>query len=393
MRLRHLRLLRFSVVLGASACGSSSTLDLGHSAPPFYATPETIAVGDNAPAGVPTVIASHQDGAYAVTVDDSRVYWTTAGRVAHSMPSGCVVRSCIKNDCAATLTTYGPMNFMACAQRSEQLLVNRTHVFWSSAFDTAPQQIYSCPIEGCPEGEPVRLVKTGDLRFAVDDDYLYWQSIDATIWRCPPENCAEKTSLIAFRDSILQRGHDSLVVDAARIYWFDTEGLSNVIKTTAKDGTGMARTLATNVISPAHLVVDANNVYWMEAPDGMAVKTCPLTGCPEEPTVVVSQSRPVGSSTGKQSAPFGGLSVDEDQIFWRLQFVSPGGPTPEGMDSVRACSKHDCGTNSTALVERQTRIEQLAVDATHVYWTSVAPMGDHNGGYLDTTVQRIRRRP
>jgi hypothetical protein len=65
------------------------------------------------------------------------------------------------------------------------------------------------------------------LRFAANDAYVYWQSENATVWRCPPANRAEQTTLNAFPRLALCYLAKSLVIAATPLYWFDTEGTAS----------------------------------------------------------------------------------------------------------------------------------------------------------------------
>ena len=365
----------------ALGCGGE-TLGLGRDGP-GYATPETIAGEADAVPGTPTVIASHQYGAYDVAVDDTRVYWRTVGTpptdFAHET---CVVRSCMKDNCAGTVVTYTSGGATPCTKTRGVLAVNRTHVYWLSGSEWSTGQILACPIEGCL-GPPQAIVESGAFLFAVDDTHIYWKASDATLKQCPFDGCAGEPTIM----TLLGNGsstHSAPVLDATDVYWTDGAS-SRAIMAIPKDKSGPVRTIASGIPVSYSLAVDTGSVYWVEnwpqVPEGEGiVKRCPKTGCSGEPTIVASHQ---GNPDALQATGDDAAWVTSGSLFRSF----PNGAWGE----VRQCPIAGCGAETGILVG-QRGIVWTAIDATHAYWTSAEQISIRGQHYVDGTVQRIRRR-
>ncbi|HMI87821.1 MAG TPA: hypothetical protein VK550_27250 [Polyangiaceae bacterium] len=361
----------------ASGCGGK-TLDLGHDTNegPGYATPDTIAREVDAAPGTPTVIASHQYGAFNIAVDDTRVYWTTSGSPPPGRPDlakeSCLVRSCMKDNCADTVVTYASGGAMPGALR-----VNRTYVYWHSSTDLlGPQQILACPLDGCI-GAPTTIVESGAGAFAVDDAHIYWQSGGATLMQCSFDGCAGAPTMMTFQSG---RG-SALELDATDIFWIEgASTASGAIMALPKDKSAPARTFVSKLRGPYSLTVDSGSVYWVE-PDAqgseVTLKRCPTTGCSGDPSIVASQQQYARS-----------LHVQGDYADWFTADLPPLYPS-NAVGTLRQCPITGCGAEPRIVADDQRSIVWTAIDATHVYWT----ISDQRPDYIDGAVRRIRRRP
>jgi hypothetical protein len=375
------RLGGLGLSLLVSAC-AGNVLDLGHDVEARYATKETIAAEADAGAGIPTLIAARQAGVHTLVLDDTRIYWSTMA--GHPEVERDVVRSCAKSDCAGTVVTYATFQDVA-----DRLAVNRTHLFWTGRSTYRGGSIVACPIAGC-EGSP-RVVVEGvsSSSFAVDDTHLYSLSPDATLVKCPVDGCVGAATVVGLLPYRPVEVPTPLVLDETHIYWIgikDPPNLSGSIMVAPKDGSRAPRALVENVNRPESLAIDARNVYFTERDAAGAIKSCPLTGCEGEPTVLAS------------GQPYlEGLAVDGQQAYWLTAFRdwrSPLSTYDHGTipGEVVQCGMLGCVTNVAVLVGNQVRPAAIAVDATHVYWASNG-QGDWQSMYSEGLVQRIRRRP
>jgi hypothetical protein len=337
------------------------------------------------------LIAAHQFGASALALDDTRVYWSTAEWVfdrpelANEIK---VVRSCAKADCAGTVVTY------ATQQETTQVTVSATHVFWGAGPDRYQTSndfnIYACPISGCV-GPPRVVAKSFHATgFAIDETSVYWIGDDATVLKCPVEGCQGAPTLVG----LLNYGPPSaalfppLVVDATHVYLItgkESPPVSGTIVAIPKDGSAPARTIAEGRPFPAWLTVDATNIYWTERHMAGSVRSCPLAGCTGEPTLLASDQPYPGS-----------LAVDAERVYW-INFRSAVYPPNAGSTSgeLLACPLSGCGSNPTVLAANQPEPRTIAIDGTHVYWTTFGEVIDNllpDEIRYDGMVQRIRKR-
>jgi hypothetical protein len=383
-------------------------MDFGHDNPngPRYATPEMLDAERDAAPGVPTIIATHQWGARALVVDETRIYWTTT--YALGSIGDLSVKSCAKTDCAGTLVTYWITYWSAPPSGYsvvDRLVVNKSHVFWTSVSESTSFETYtilSCPIAGCNGPPSVIAEPVFPTVLVVDDAYLYWLSTDATIQKCPVSGCGKKPDRVAKLDAT---ANVALVADESHLYWGTRAGSFSTISTVPKDGSEPPRVLAHPGDQPDGLAVDATHVYWTESsrnyvyeacpqpralssglnPHGDAsVKACPLTGCVNEPTVLASQ---IDISTM--------LHVNGDRSYW----FTHSGERPESFypppSELLERRLNDDGSSPSVLTTVAGGPCDLAVDATHVYWTDwgSGPPLDGDAPPPDGAVKRLRRRP
>jgi hypothetical protein len=348
-----------------SACGGHE-LDLGHNA-----DPTTDSVGSDAGVGVPTVVIGHQHRALAIALDDTRVYWST--ETAHpeidDPVEGGTVRSCAKENCAATLITY------ATSQNAFKIVVNKSRVYWSDTAD----QIFACPIEGCA-GSPIRI--PGDQSsFVVDDSHIYLMSnFSGELQRVSLED-RTTTKLAEHLNSSEAAQGGTLVVDSSYVYWIVPGPLGKVMRV-RKDGSESAEAVITGLHQPNSLAVGPTGIFWTEHSTFGAVMSCPLNGCVGDPVVIASE----------QSYPYG-LASGGDRIYWLLSLDGwqwPSEKHPRG--NLLACASAGCGSSPELLTTEVYLPQAVAADATHVYWTSAGPgnAGDGVVTYTEGAVKRIR---
>jgi hypothetical protein len=395
-----MKLLSAAASLGllSSACGGK-VLDLGISEGPRYATPETIRAAEDAGINHPIVMAAHQYGALELALDETRLYWTT-GRtpplLSQEVTETNVVRSCAKTDCAATVITY------AAHVRRKSIAINKSHVYWIAAppgcCTGSPAQpptcdglcptvdLVACLPQGCEVGGPVVIApRITPTNLVADDTHVYWTSSDATVLRCPADGCVTRPELVALTQEVVT-GAGTLTLDDERVFWTIRRAnqATGAVMTAPKDGSGTATILVDNLHMPMSIAVDRTNVYWTEAYSIGAIKTCGLTGCAGEPSVIAAQQ------------PYAGyLKVLNGAAYW----FAPEDGSPRFLDghdpipgSLLACPVTGCVSAPTVLVSHQLGPGAIAVDATHIYWTSYGEAKRvQDRLYFDGDVKRMRR--
>ncbi len=180
---------------------------------------------------------------------------------------------------------------------------------------------------------------------AVDDTNVYWTN-DVTagsIMRAP---------LTGGIVTVISSGQDSpvpLAVGGGVVYWSNASGdILNAPTTGASitDPNVTAHLQGT----PSSLVVSGSSLWWTDALNGM-VHSCdaPAAGCPDGINMMYAGDTQPTS-----------IAIDTGSVWW-LSAWSGG--------RVEQCTANACTGTSEALVENQTGVHALTIDATNVYWT------------------------
>jgi hypothetical protein len=356
------------VVVG---CGGE-TLDVGRNAPApdssNYAGP--LASDGGSPIAGPTPVATHQYSAFAVAVDDSRVYWTMGEPVPRGSDAT-AVRSCTKADCAATVITYAAGQSGARSGGglfTGSIAVNHDRVFWA-----APGGVVACPIAGCTGAPAVIAAGFSPLTFLADDQTVYLVSgVDATLVSCPVDGCSSPPAVVA-----LIEGTTSIAADQQNLYWSEAATPdSGVIKTIPKDRSGPVRIIASGLHQPGAVAVSADRFYFAENYGAGKIRSCPISGCVGEPaTVAVDQSYPRE------------LAVDRSHAYW---FTTADASGSNGPGQILECALDGCGSSPTVLAANQPTPTSLAIDQSFVFWTNLGAVAQDPYGqqYNDGSVYR-----
>lgn len=270
----------------------------------------------------PVVLASGQGSPYALTIDGTNVYWTTAFNGA--------VRLCAKGGCNNTPTT------LATNQQYPYygIAVDGTNVYWTNY---TAGQIQKCAISGC-SGNPTTLVsgQANAAGLAVDSTSVYW-SIYANggpIQKCATGGCSNTPTTLASGQNFAYQ----VAVDATNVYW-----TGGTLRKCAVGGCSNTPTTLLNNIGWGGIALDSSNVYVT----GNGILKCAIAGCSMNPTTL---------ATGFAF----GIAVDTADAYW----ASPSSGT------VSRCAVGGCNSNPTLLAFAQGTPEGIAVDATAIYWTN-----------------------
>jgi hypothetical protein len=220
---------------------------------------------------------------------------------------------------------------------------------------------------------------------AADDTHVYWISWDATVLRCPFNGCAGVPELVALTEPI-DSSIDVLTLDRDHVYWV-AKGAgqgARVIMAAPKDGSAPPMVLVSGAHMPLSIAVSDGNLYWTDTYSVGAVKTCPLTGCGGEPRVLALQ----------QPYPQW-LKIQGGVAYWFIpedgspSFVNENSATS---GRLQACPVDGCDASPAALVSRQIAPQGLAVDASHIYWSTFGEAKSGEVGlYFDGAIKRMRR--
>lgn len=181
----------------------------------------------------------------------------------------------------------------------------------------------------------------------------------------------------------------SLAVDAIHVYWTNNDGgTSNSVRKVAVGG-GAIVTLASGQAHPNHIALDANNVYWTDGGAGTVMKVLLGGGAPT--TLASGQTIPTG------------IAVDATNVYWAnnsdpsaVMKMPLGGGAITGYASGQQSSIWNIAVDATSVYmvghgsivtkvplaggdpitlapyefSKASGINNVTVDATHVYWTT-----------------------
>ena len=364
------------------ACGE--TVDLGSEVPaePEYATPATILGEAEGGAGLATMMATHQFDARTLVVDATRIYWSaTLNPVSfeHLTP---VLRSCEKNDCAATLVIYPWSGFRQIAVDSERVY----WVKWSGEYSTTLRNdgIVACPIRGCV-GSPDVVAPMGEEEFVVDETAVYWLT-DDKLWMCRLGDCEKSLSFMARLAKVppTYETPGRLAIGPRDLYWLEGDAKMGTIMTMPKEGSSSPRPLVMGRPSLRSLTVSEDQLFWIEDGSVGEIRSCRLPDCVGSPTLVAS-----GPPTAIVA-----LTPDGDRAaYWATLPDKPSSTDPFGANPAQVlAAQPGLGRTPTPVQNEWDGLSGLAVDATHVYWTSYGrTVAGPSGDYRDGAVKRIRR--
>jgi len=253
----------------------------------------------------PTILASYLDYPEFIAVDSTHVYWLGYDSTSKCSLSGCENTTLIAYDIYASgLAVYGGRMYwidmvnnyvvlcgvMGCGNSPSRLVhlnadpftvsltVDTTTVYWAeyASFIGFAQGIWKCAMSGCNNTpfEVVRLPSGSGIVYSltVDSSHVYFINDDA-VHRCDISGCAQSTVLTTHLATSVH-----LALDGNDVFF--TKSLTNSVVKCAKSGcdnrpTTIART---NSASPSHIVVDNDNVYWVDADNYGAVEMSSKNG-------------------------------------------------------------------------------------------------------------------
>jgi hypothetical protein len=273
------------------------------------------------------------------------------------------------------------------------IAVDATHVYWS---DQKAEAVMSIPKQG---GTPVTLAsgQSGINHIAVDANFVYWTN---TL----PSGSVMKVPIGGGAPVPIATGQlfpAGIAVDASNLYWTNsgnsTLGAGSVMK--ASLATGVSITLAANQEAALAIAVDATSIYWTKGPfeaGGGEVMTMPIAGGTPVRLAQVPYSDANGASAIGPSIAVGDESVYFAHHTWpietmdqrsTLRLVPRGGGTETWRHMSRLIGDvlmdgsiptwaidgaiMRASTNTTWYAETNGQPRMIAVDQTHIYFTTL----------------------
>jgi hypothetical protein len=185
-----------------------------------------------------------------------------------------------------------------------RLAVDAVNAYWAT---TSPPGIWYAPLASAHitalpiAGASVKESVAGPYGVAVDAAYVYWADESG--------GYVKRRALSTLGQNITadlvinETGPHDLAVDATKVYFVTNDGFVRAI---AKDGSGVASTLASGQASAESIIVDDQYVYWTIYAANATVNRAPKSGGPVE-TLATGQSYPYS------------ITQDCDTIYWTNQ--------------------------------------------------------------------------
>jgi hypothetical protein len=276
----------------------------------------------------PVALAIHQDGARALAVDATHVYWTAGGEVraaplaggetialatGQRTPWGIAVdggrvywvNSVTPGQVMSVAVTGGEPQVVADLQaRPKKLAVRDGTVYWTNSGNGTVMSV--AVTGGTPQ--PLADQQGSAVAIAVDATTVYWSTIGQGAIRARPLAGGEIVTLVEDQDAVALFVRDGVVYwanieledDAGQvfelpprtttpvplasgpapyavvrggddIYW--TDELAGTVNHVSASGGAVARPVATDQPSPLELAIDATSIYWINAAsDGAIMK-------------------------------------------------------------------------------------------------------------------------
>jgi len=143
-----------------------------------------------------------------------------------------------------------------------------------------------------------------------------------------------------------------IAVNASHIYWTMTLTRPGVVMRAPLDGSRQTASLASRLDSPHAIVLDATSVYWTDYVDDRGgVMKMPLDGIDGDPITPLALNQDYCHA----------LAISGSELF----FTNFAADTDDGTVSKMAID----GSGLTVLASGLRHPTNIAVDATHVYWT------------------------
>ena len=301
----------------------------------------------------PTVVSSGRIEPRSVTVDGDRLIWeeryATTGTGAILT---CPAKGCVHEPEIIAEGTYSPDN----------LVVDEAGIFWS---DNSFGGVRSCPRTGACTSPKVVVASTRVYGLAVAEGALYFTKfvdpstqtyLDGAIATCSATTESASQPLLV----TAQNRPENVVIDGDAMFWNSigtppsfTDG---ALLTCPKAGCATPVVIADHLALPEAFTTDAGNVYWTGKG---GVFRCAKTGCGAEGPVALATLR---------SNPHA-IKVAGDRVYW-----TESGASPSYMGGVYSApiapSSDACLAAPKVIAEEQQLPTGLAVDASHVYWTT-----------------------
>jgi sugar lactone lactonase YvrE len=230
------------------------------------------------------------------------------------------------------------------------LAVNSQSVYWTDYFNSRVMRV---PLTGPPDA--ATLVAAGQSNafgVAIDSTSVYWTAQGA--------GHVVKASLTGANLTTIANGSgaiplpSSMTVDGTGAYWVNERG---TVEEVPLGGPPDAATVLATAESPTAIVVDAANVYWTDTQAGTVLRRVRAGGAIT--TLASAQPSPGGMA----------LSADDTALYWTNSGAGSGvGDGGVGNGTIMKVTL--AGGTVTTVAAGQSHPTGIAVDGTTLYWTN-----------------------
>jgi len=257
-------------------------------------------------------VGSPSSVAWAVALDGTNVYWTSAD--IGPLPDGGV-----PFDILSTPRGGGPTTTLLSGQQMiTGLAVDGTSIYWGSRGAGDQAVMMRMPLAGgAPETLATAAMVSSSCGWgcvAVDSTSAYWAPAGSVMK--VPLSCGMPVSL-APTGSV-----NALAVAATGVYWEQSNSLDDGIDAgtwsvrTVPLGGGQVTTIASNAAYPIQpLAVDATNVYWTYQDCNASCGNSFACSCSAIASAPLAGGAPTQLVTGLAERPFA-LAVDATSVYW-----------------------------------------------------------------------------
>ena len=342
----------------------------------------------------PTVVGTVREGVGHIAVDTDRLYWTALPTRNGGVGGTWSLRSCLKENCAATVITYDTQS------SAQDILfgVAGASIYWFRDIDqkalyaAGNMTLMTSPIAG---GAAQVMATVDAVELAVFDADRVYVSTSNGVQAISLTGAGAPVQLIG---PPLETSHVlALAAGGDYLYWLsggtvDTPAAAASLYRLRNDGTSTPEMLASDLEINADygytlpgLAVDSTSVYWTQSVLAGSVDRCPLAGCVGAPEVVVGPIRSPEALLIDGSTLY--LRYEADAYQYVLASCTIGqctSPQPIAQGSDTACkaeTETTCGPT-----------ESMAVDDQYLY--AVTTDQDlHSDSAQQNPVAQIRRFP
>jgi hypothetical protein len=283
-------------------------------------------------------IAMNQQEPFALVLDGTNVYWTSAGAQNRVF--------------SAPLGGGSPQQLATGQGDPREIALDNGVLYWANfgigSGNTASIAHYSLP--NGPASQLVSSLPTGAWGIAVDGTHVYWANQTAGTISRDTIGTATGAQELA---SALQTPWD-VVIDNTHVYWTDYDGSD--VRRVPKGG-GTQQVLANGLGRPLGLTRDGGNLFWADSGQDKLVQFA-VAGMTQ---LVLADVQTSPSAVAEPTY----VATDGTHLYW-TNFA--GGASAAG--SVARVPVG--GGNVTIMADGQTEPYHIAVDGTHVYWTTLA---------------------
>jgi hypothetical protein len=272
------------------------------------------------------------------------------------------------------------------------------------------QGLCGAPSQACKPGQPPFLLATtqpGPMAIAVDSDFVYFATSDATPGVCGPNSIVRISKLGGMAQTLWKpvRPVFAIAVDDERVYWNDdpvnlcTQPADSGYVLVAGPKNGGPSTMfspAGQYVPAADIATDPSHVYWVFPQDGIVSILFAAKAGGEPASLIDLNFGPVGAAvddvnlytTGlsgvlgiPKSSPgdfslvdptfdstFRGIAHDPGNIYF-AEWQPCQGADCSIFSQIGAVPKDQPGAVLWLAARADKEPQRLAVDSTHVYWT------------------------